>query len=137
MIWGLIPFAIKISSKDTAGQVLLFEHRDMGKGGPPRHIHFEQDEWFYVVKGDFAFEIGDQRYRLGAGDSLFAPRNIPHGWAHVGDPLGTLLTMVTPAGTFEDFILDTTKHATLPSPAEIDKAFLDHGMQVVGPPLSI
>ena len=30
----------------------------MGKGGPPRHVHFEQDEWFYVIKGDYVFEVG-------------------------------------------------------------------------------
>ena len=58
MIWGLIPLSIKLSGQDTGGEVLLFEHRDMGKGGPPRHVHFEQDEWFYVVKGEFVFEVG-------------------------------------------------------------------------------
>jgi hypothetical protein len=32
----------------------------MGKGGPPRHYHHEQDESFYVTKGEFAFEVGDE-----------------------------------------------------------------------------
>jgi len=115
----------------------LFEHRDMGKGGPPRHVHFEQDEWFYVIKGEFAFEVGDQKFRLNSGDTLFAPRNVPHAWAHVSDEPGTLLTLVSPVGTFETFILDTTRHATLPTPDEVEKAFAAHGMKVVGPPLAI
>jgi mannose-6-phosphate isomerase-like protein (cupin superfamily) len=137
MIWGLIPLSIKLSGQDTDGQVLLFEHRDMGKGGPPRHVHFEQDEWFYVIKGEFAFEVGDQKFRLNSGDTLFAPRNVPHAWAHVSDEPGTLLTLVSPVGTFETFILDTTRHATLPTPDEVEKAFAAHGMKVVGPPLAI
>jgi mannose-6-phosphate isomerase-like protein (cupin superfamily) len=137
MIWGLIPLAIKLSGQDTGGQVLLFEHRDMGKGGPPRHVHFEQDEWFYVIKGEFAFEVGDQRFRLNSGDTLFAPRNVPHAWAHVGDEPGTLLTLVSPVGTFETFILDTTRHATLPTPDDVERAFAAHGMKVVGPPLEV
>src|SRR4051794_35123819 len=85
MIWGLIPLAIKVSGEDTNGEVLLFEHREMGKGGPPRHVHFEQDEWFYVLQGDYAFEIGEEKFRLKAGDTIFAPRGVPHGWANVGE----------------------------------------------------
>src|SRR5215212_2555374 len=137
MIWGLIPLSIKLSGRDTGGQVLLFEHRDMGKGGPPRHVHFEQDEWFYIVKGEYVFEVGGETHRLHAGDTLFAPRNVPHGWAHVGGGPGTLLTMVSPVGAFETFILDTTRYATLPPPEDVEKAFADHGMKVVGPPLAV
>ena len=137
MIWGLIPLSIKLSGRDTGGEVLLFEHRDMGKGGPPRHVHLDQDEWFYVVKGEFVFEVGGATHRLRAGDALFAPRNVPHSWAHVGDGPGTLLAVVSPVGAFETFILDTTRHATLPSPEDIEKAFAAHGMKVVGPPLAV
>ena len=137
MIWGLLPLSIKLSSKDTGGELLIFEHRDMGKGGPPRHVHFYQDEWFYVIKGEFEFEIGDQRYKLSSGDTLFAPRNIPHGWAHVGDSLGTLLTTVSPVGTFENFILDTTKHTSVPSQEDMERVFALHAMKVTGPPLIV
>jgi quercetin dioxygenase-like cupin family protein len=136
-IWGLLPLSIKLSSKDTGGELLVFEHNGIQKGGPPRHVHFAQDEWFYVIKGEFAFEIGDQKLRLGPGETLFAPRNVPHGWAHLGGEPGTLLTTVSPAGTFETFILDTTRHPTLPSPEDVEKAFAAHGMKVVGPPLDV
>ena len=137
MIWGLLPLSIKLSAKDTGGELLVFEHNGIRKGGPPRHIHFAQDEWLYVIAGEFAFEVGDTKVRLGPGETLFAPRNVPHGWACVGAEPGTLLTTVSPAGTFETFILDTTKHPTLPSPEEVEKAFASHGMKVVGPPLEV
>ena len=137
MIWGLLPLSIKVSGKDTNGQVLLFEHNSMGKGGPPRHIHHEQDEWFYVIKGDYVFEVGDERFELTSGDTLFAPRKVVHGWANVGDEPGTLLTMVSPVGAFEEFILETTEHAELPTPEEMEKAFTNHGMTIVGPPLAV
>ena len=137
MIWGLIPLSIKLSAKDTGGELLVFEHSNMGKGGPPRHVHYEQDEWFYVIKGEFAFEVGDQKFRLKPGDTLFAPRSVPHGWAHIDSQPGTLLTLVSPVGAFETFILDTTRHANLLTPEEVEKAFADHGMKVVGPPLEV
>ena len=137
MIWGLIPLATKVSAQDTGGELFVFQHTSMGKGGPPRHVHHAQDEWFYVVAGEFAAEIGEEKFLLKPGDSLFAPRKVPHAWAHVSDQPGTLITAVSPAGTFETFIRETTKHATLPPPEEVAKAFEAHGMTVVGPPLEI
>ncbi len=137
MIWGRIPLSTKVSTEDTGGGVYIFEHTNMGKGGPPRHFHYEQDEWFYALKGEFAIEVGEEKFRLKAGDSLFAPRMIPHAWAHVGNGPGSLITLVSPAGTFEKFIRDTARFAELPPPGEVEKAFADHGMKVVGPPLPI
>lgn len=135
-IWGLIPLTTKVSTQDSGGNLYVFEHADMGKGGPPRHVHFHQDEWFYVLKGEFAFQIGEEAFRLTAGHSVFAPRLVPHAWACVRDP-GTLLTLVSPAGTFETFLRETTRHRQLPLPDEVARAFAAHDMEVVGPPLPV
>jgi quercetin dioxygenase-like cupin family protein len=135
MIWGVIPLQIKISSDDTAGRLFVFEHADMGRGGPPRHFHYEQDEWFYATKGEFAFEVGDERFTLQPGDSLFAPRRIPHAWAHVGEGPGTLLLAVQPAGSLEAFFMENAAMDRPPTPEEADRSFAAHGMRVVGPPL--
>jgi quercetin 2,3-dioxygenase len=137
MIWGVIPLQIKVSGKDTDGSFFLFEHAKMGKGGPPRHFHYEQDEWFYAIEGEFAFEVGDEKFRLRPGDSLFAPRMIPHVWAYVGDKPGTLLLAVQPAGSLEEFFMKSTKMTRPPSPEEAEKQFAAHGMKVVGPPLAV
>jgi mannose-6-phosphate isomerase-like protein (cupin superfamily) len=137
MIWGTIPLQIKISTGDTEGALFVFEHADMGKGGPPRHFHYEQDEWFYAMKGDFAFEVGDERFTLRPGDSLFAPRMVPHVWAYVGDDPGTLLLAVQPAGSLEAFFRQSSEMTRLPTPEEADQMFAAHGMKVVGPPLEV
>jgi len=94
MIWGIIPFQIKVSGKDTDGSFFIFEHAKMSKGGPPRHFHYNQDEWFYAMEGKFAFEVGDEKFTLQPGDSLFAPRMVPHVWAYLDDKPGTLLLAV-------------------------------------------
>ena len=111
-IWGLIPLATKLSGADIGRSMFVFEHRDMGKGGPPRH---EQDEWFYVVRGEFAAEVGEERLRLKPGDSMFAPKMVPHAGANVGEEPGTLITIASVVGKFETFMHDTTRHATLPA----------------------
>lgn len=137
MIWGVIPLQIKVSSSDTGGQFFVFEHLDMGKGGPPRHFHYHQDEWFYARKGEFAFEVGDERFTLRPGDSLFAPRMVPHAWAHVGDTPGTLLLAVQPAGSLEAFFMENCTMDRPPTPEQAERSFAAHGMKVVGPPLGV
>lgn len=127
-IWGVIPLQIKVSTDDTDGALFVFEHANMGKGGPPRHFHYEQDEWFYAMKGDFAFEVGDERFTLRPGDSLLAPRTVPHVWAYVGDNPGTLLLAVQPAGSLEAFFLQSCEMTRLPTPEEADQLFAAHGI---------
>jgi mannose-6-phosphate isomerase-like protein (cupin superfamily) len=137
MIWGAIPLQIKVSSADTGGSLFVFEHAEMGKGGPPRHFHFDQDEWFYALQGEFAFEVGDEQFVLRPGDSLFAPRMVPHVWAHIGDEPGTLLLAVQPAGSLEAFLVENCAMDRLPTPEEADRSFAAHGMKIVGPPLDV
>jgi hypothetical protein len=89
------------------------------------------------VKGEFAFEVGDEAYKLTPGDSLFAPRMVPHVWAHVGDAPGTLLLGVQPAGSLEAFFREGCEMSAPPTPEEADRQFAAHGMKVVGPPLAV
>jgi mannose-6-phosphate isomerase-like protein (cupin superfamily) len=137
MIWGAIPLQIKVSGKDTDGSLFVFEHAKMSKGGPPRHFHYEQDEWFYAREGEFAFEVGDEKFVLRPGDSLFAPRMVPHVWAYVGDKPGTLLLTVQPAGSLEEFFMKSCAMTKPPTIQEAEQSFAAHGMKVVGPPLAV
>ena len=137
MIWGIIPFQIKVSGKDTDGSLFAFEHAKMSKGGPPRHFHYKQDEWFYAVEGEFALEVGSEKFKLRPGDSLFAPRMIPHVWAYTGDKPGTLLLAIQPAGSLEEFFMKSCTMTRPPTPQEAEQLFADHGMKVVGPPLAL
>lgn len=136
-IWGVIPLQIKVSSKDTGGSFFAFEHAKMSKGGPPRHFHYEQDEWFYAIEGEFAFEVGNEKFVLRPGDTLFAPRMIPHVWAYVGEKPGTLLLAIQPAGSLEEFFMKSCAMTRTPTPQEADQLFAAHGMKVVGPPLAL
>jgi oxalate decarboxylase/phosphoglucose isomerase-like protein (cupin superfamily) len=45
---------IKISSKDTGGDLAVFVQTGHTlNGGPPLHVHPYQDEWFYVIEGKY------------------------------------------------------------------------------------
>src|SRR3954451_2066543 len=53
------PMDCKVSARDTAGAMCIFEFT--GAGGGPRHLHHDQDEWIYVLSGHFMFEVGKEQ----------------------------------------------------------------------------
>ena len=124
----------KVLTAETNGALFLMENRNMVRGGPPRHVHFEQEEWFYFIEGsdDVILEIGDEKLRLKPGDSVLAPRAVPHVWAYLGEKPGRMLFAFTPAAKIEDFF----NEASRPDARVGDESrFERHGMKVVGPPL--
>ncbi|MFN4144655.1 MAG: cupin domain-containing protein [Runella sp.] len=134
-IGGISPNDIKISSKDTNGLLTVFEYSGREKGGPPLHIHPNQDEVFFILEGTYKFQVGDETHQLGIGDIIFLPRNVPHTFAQLTDN-GKILFFFQPSGQMEDYFRAIGKLKAPPSPQEGAKIFADHDMKVVGPPLS-
>lgn len=128
---------IKISGSDTDGDLAVFEQTGLTpNGGPPLHIHPFQDEWFYVIEGDYRFQVGDQKHQMSAGDTIFLPRNVPHAFVQLTEK-GKMIVSYLPAGKMEAFFKVTDKWTSPPTQDEVVKVFADHEMKVVGPPLSV
>ena len=128
-------FFFKVSTADSQGSLFVLEMTHRAKGGPGRHFHYDQDEWFYVVEGEYVFEIGQERIRLKAGDSVFGPRKVPHVWTFAGGQPGRILFIFTPAAQVEAFFREVGKRGALPP---LDPAlFRAYGMELVGPPLEL
>ena len=81
---GVSVINLKVTTQDSS-ELLILENVFHSKGGPARHLHYEQDEWFHVTEGVFDFEVDKEKFTLGPGDSLLGPRKVPHVWAHVGN----------------------------------------------------
>ena len=105
---GISAIQFKVCPQDKNG-LLIIENTFREKGGPARHLHFDQDEWFYAVESEFIVEVGQEMIRLNPGDSLLAPRQVAHVWAYVGDSRGRLLIAFMPAGKMEAFFREVTK----------------------------
>ena len=136
-VFGSRVIDIKVSSRDTNGRLSITEITDVQKGGPARHLHHEQDEWFYVVEGEYVIEVGEERYELGTGDSVLAPRKVAHVWAHVGEGTGRLIAALQPAGEIEAFFDELATLGSNPEREVLQRASSSHGMELIGPPLSI
>jgi quercetin dioxygenase-like cupin family protein len=133
---GVNPNDVKISGKDTNGQLAVFEYVGTQKVGPSLHVHFEQDEIFTVVEGEYLFQVGDNKETLKAGDTIFLPRQIPHTWIQLSDK-GKLIYYLQPAGKMEEFFLTMSNLKEKPSQEVMDKIHAQNGMKVLGPPLSL
>ena len=130
---GISEISFKVVPKDSEG-LFIIENTFHAKGGPAKHLHYDQDEWFYAVEGEFILEVGDEKMILKPGESLLAPREIPHVWAFTGNsPRGRVLITFMPAGKMEAFFREVTKaNAMPPQDPQLWKA---HGMELLGPPL--
>jgi quercetin dioxygenase-like cupin family protein len=133
---GVHPNDLKISSKDTDGQLSVFEYTGLGKTGPMLHVHMYQDEIFTVIEGEYRFVVGKETHLLKPGQTIFLPRNIPHTWIQLTDK-GKLIYFLQPAGKMEEFFSYMNTLKERPSQSEMDRIHKEHGMKVVGPPLTL
>ncbi len=131
---GISVIDFKVVPQDGDG-LLVLENIFHAKGGPARHLHYDQDEWFYALEGEFIVEVGAEKFKLQPGDSLLAPRQVPHVWAHVGETRGRILITFTPAGKMEAFFREVTKANAMPP--QDPALWRAHGMALVGPPLAV
>ena len=128
---------VKISGSDTDGDLAIFEQTSLSPGkGTPLHLHHSQDEIFYVIKGEYYFQVGDKKFSLVKGDSIFLPRKVPHAWTQVS-ATGKMIVIMQPAGKLENFFVTVSTLDHEPTPKEMEKIFADNEMQVVGPPLKV
>ena len=128
---------VKISGKDTDGDLAIFEQTSLSQGrGTPLHIHNAQDEIFYVMEGAYYFQVGDEKYNMSLGDSIFLPRKVPHAWTQKSET-GKMTVIVQPAGKLENFFVTMAALDHEPTQEEIKKIFADNDMDVIGPPLKL
>ena len=127
-------FMTKVATRDTDGDIYVFESVRVKEGGPSHHVHFEQDEWWYVLSGQFLIKVGDVLHEAKAGDSVFGPRNVPHSFAKVGEGEARLLMFFQPAGKMEEFFTKVSAgFAKNMTEAEQDAFREAHGHKRVGP----
>jgi len=128
---------VKISSADTGGAFTVFEGCTAPFQGPPLHRHFDQDEWWHIIEGEFRFEVDGEEIHAGAGDTVFAPRGSRHTFQNIGSTPGRTITTVIPAGidVFFEELEAAAPRGTVPQPARLVPIFEKHRQELLGPPL--
>jgi len=133
---------VKISGATTNGEFGLIEVTVRAGEGSPWHVHPEEDEWFYVLAGEFTVYVGEERLSLPAGSFAFGPKGVPHTFIAETDGAKALIGFQP--FLFEGFLHEVGEPAAervLPPPLEVapDMARLipigsRNGIEILGPP---
>jgi uncharacterized cupin superfamily protein len=62
----------------------------------PLHIHYGDDEAWYVLEGTLGFVRGDERLVAAAGSGVLVPRGVPHTFWNAGSARARYLVVLTP-----------------------------------------
>jgi quercetin dioxygenase-like cupin family protein len=135
-VWFLgVETWIRSTAEQTGGTLGLVENLIPAGDASPYHVHHNEDEACYVVKGTLRFFSGDDSWVAGEGSYVFMPRGIPHGFQVEGDEPARILLFVTPAG-FEHFVADISEPAPPAGPpdiAHVVQVAAGYNIEILGP----
>ncbi|MGD2026392.1 MAG: cupin domain-containing protein [Anaerolineales bacterium] len=127
----------KVTGEDTGGAFDYFVVDVAPNGGPPLHVHYEQEETIHVSKGRYKVQIGDEIYYIEEGGFAYMPSNLPHTFLNLTDQPGKIIVVYTPGGGhkfYEEF--GPIARMGPPDPEVIGPLFNKYDMALLGPPLT-
>lgn len=138
LVHGEKAFSTKVSGSDVGNVYVAIEvHTPPGRG-PELHIHPDQNELFFMLKGSIGVHCGSDRMILKTGDTFMAPANVPHAYVTLGTEPAHMLLIYNPAGDMEGFFAEYAPVVSVegePDPKKLAEVYAHHGLKVVGPPL--
>lgn len=116
------------------------EWRDDGGAFPspryiaPWHVHYNDDEGWYVLEGTLCVRGGYEVIELSAGSAWLVPRGTPHTYWNPGPAPVRYLLFMTPTILR---LIEGIHSATDRSPAEMAALFQSHDSALVTPPFDL
>jgi quercetin dioxygenase-like cupin family protein len=105
---GLTTFLVK--SDETDSRFLLLEARTVPGAEPPPHLHYDQDEVFYILEGEIEVYCMGQVWIAKPGEVVFLPRNQAHAFYFLS-PL-RMLAFVQPGRGLDGYFEAMSSPAT-------------------------
>ena len=95
---------VLVSNLETGNEYAVFEENVPPLGGPPQHMH-PDEEIFYVVKGEFEFILNDiqNSFKALAGSVVHVSSNALHTFKNVGNTPGKMIVLLSPGKLLDYF----------------------------------
>lgn len=145
-LWfGNTLVSIVVPSGQGADGMCVIEHWMPFGDSPPLHVHRNEDEIFHIQSGAMRFVVAGKEIMAYAGETLLAPKGVPHTY-RVESAEGAHCLTVTPGGGFETTVRSAGRRAermelpemTEPTPemiAALTSLCATNGIDIIGPPL--
>jgi quercetin dioxygenase-like cupin family protein len=93
-----LDMKVLLTTEATGGAISVIMGRHKPGEGPPDHVHFSQEEMFFILEGTYELTVGGQTATAGPGTIVFIPRNVVHRFRNVGDTTACMLDWSLPGG---------------------------------------
>lgn len=100
----------------------------------PPHIHTHQDEFLYILEGEFDFILDGQEAKGRPGDLVRLPMGIPHGIFNRTDRTLKTLFWVSPTRKLYDLFWGIHNLGPNPNPADVVALSARHEVDFLPPP---
>jgi quercetin dioxygenase-like cupin family protein len=130
--WNIAGATVKVlvSSHDTGGCYTICLVETAGSLRSPLHTHSYEDISFYILDGDYRFQIGGEAIGASTGSWLFVPRQTPYAFCG-NHASGRLLVVAHPGGLdlfFQD--VDAVAKGKMPMLDKLAPVLEKHGIVV-------
>jgi mannose-6-phosphate isomerase-like protein (cupin superfamily) len=80
--WNIagVKVQVLVSSHETGGRYTICEVKTTGTTGPPLLAHTYEDGFFYILEGNFQFQVRGETIHKSPGSSLFVPRQTAYAF---------------------------------------------------------
>jgi mannose-6-phosphate isomerase-like protein (cupin superfamily) len=93
-----LDLKVLLTTEATGGAISVLMGWLKPGEGPSDHVHFNQEEIFFIIEGTYEMTVGDQTSTVGPGTIVFIPRNVVHRFKNIGDTTGCMLDWSLPGG---------------------------------------
>jgi len=89
---------VLLTTEATRGAISVLTGWHKPGEGPPDHVHFDQEEAFFILEGTYELTVDGETTTAGAGTVVFIPRSVVHRFKNVGDTTACMLDWSLPGG---------------------------------------
>jgi len=93
-----LDLKVLLTTEATGGAISVLMGWHKPGEGPSDHVHFSQEEMFFIVEGTYELTVSDQTTTAGPGTIVFIPRNVVHRFKNVGETTACMLDWSLPGG---------------------------------------